>query len=119
MGKPAGKCRHFELLAAAVAAGSSVRDAAETVGISERAAYGASGSPDFRLRVSQLRAAAIDAAIGEITSATVLAVRRLVALLDDPHAGVQAAKAILSHVAPLSELGELRRRLDDLEARSK
>ncbi len=117
MGKAAGNGKFFELIAVAVAGGATVKAAAESCGCSETQAYRVTGTPDFRLRVSVLRAAALDAAVGEITSATVLAVRRLVSLLDDPHAGVQASKAILAHVAPLSELGEIRRRLDDLESR--
>ena len=107
--------RFFELLAMHVASGKTIRAAADLCGCSERQGYRISATPEFRQRVSEIRSAAIDASVGEITSATTLAVRTLVALLDDPHSALGAAKAILSNVAPLSELGELRQRLDKLE----
>ncbi len=43
------------------------------------------------------------------------AVRKLVELLDEPQSALGAAKAILVHVAPLTDLGELRQRIDVLE----
>ena len=107
--------RFLELLAVQVACGKSIRDAAEEIGCSERQAYRLSSTPEFNRRVAEIRTAALDAATGLISDATSLAVRKLVALLDDPHVALGAAKAILSNVGPLSELGELRKRLDALE----
>ena len=114
----AGNGRFSELLAISVAAGKSVKAGAAELNCSERHAYRLAATADFRTMVSEIRTAAISAACGELTSAAVLAVRKLVALLDDPQFGLQAAKAILASVAPLSELGELRSRLDALEAQS-
>jgi len=107
--------KFFELLAAQAAAGKTTKDSAAAIGCSASQAYRIGSSPGFRSRVGEIRSAAIDAATGEITSACVLAVRRLVELLDDPHNALGAAKAILVHVAPMSDLGELRHRMDRLE----
>ena len=107
--------RFLELLAVQVACGKSIRDAAEEIGCSERQAYRLSSTPEFNRRVAEIRTAAIDAATGMISDATSKAVSKLVELLGDPHSALGAAKAILSNVTPLSELGELRQRLDKLE----
>lgn len=112
-GKDSGR---FEDLAAEVAGGLTIRAAAAVLGIPERTAYRWSGESEFRQRVARLRSAALDATVGKITEATSQAVDRLVDLLNDPQFGLQAAKAILTHVAPLSDLGELRQRVDALEA---
>ena len=116
MKKNAESGRHFEILAAAVAAGSTTRAAAASCGCSERVAYRLAGMPEFQRRVSALRSAMVDSSVGRISGATSKAVDKLVALLDDPHSALGAAKAILANVAPLSELGELRGRLDALES---
>ena len=107
--------KFLELLAAAVASGSTVKAAAESCSCSERQGYRLSSTPEFHRRVAEIRSSALDASVGEITSAVTQAVRTLVALLADKHSGLGAAKAILANVAPLSELGELRQRLDKLE----
>ena len=109
--------KFFELLAAQRAAGKTIKDGAAAIGCSERQAYRIASSHDFKIRVSELRTAAIDSAVGEISAATVQAVRKLVELLDDPQFAVQAAKAILVHVAPLTDLGEIRKRVSTLEQR--
>ena len=105
----------WQPLAVLVASGMTVKDAAEQLNIASRTAYRHSTLPEFRQAVGQLRSAALDATVGKITEATSQAVDRLVELLNDPQFGLQAAKAILSHVAPLSEHGELRQRVDRLE----
>ena len=110
--------KFLEPLALHVAGGKSIADAAAEIGCSLSHGYTLSSSPEFRQRVSEIRSAALDSAVGEITSACVLAVRKLVELLNDPHSAVQAAKAILVHVAPLTDLGEVRSRLDALEQQS-
>ncbi len=115
--KNADNCRFAELLAVAVASGFTVRDSAANIGCSERTAYGISGTPEFKLRVAELRTAIVDTAVGKISDATTRAVDTLVTLLDDDKQALGAAKAILSNVGPLSQLGEIRDRLDKLEQR--
>ena len=106
----------WQALAVLVAGGMTVKNAAAELGISERTSYRHSSLPEFRQAVGQLRSAALDASVGAITSASTRAVNKLVELLDDPQFGLQAAKALLANVSPLSELGELRSRLDALES---
>ena len=107
--------RFLDLLVAQVASGKTIRAAADEISCSQRQGYRIAATPAFRQRVSELRSAALDASVGKISDATVKAVEKLIVLLDDPHSALGAAKAILANVAPLSELGELRQRLDRLE----
>lgn len=107
-----------ERLAAEIAGGSSVREAAATIGMAERTAYRATESADFRRRVAEIRTKITDRAIGLLSDAATEAVQTLASLLQEenkPADRIAAAKAILSAVKPLSELGELRDRLDAIE----
>ena len=106
----------WQALALLVAGGASIKNAADELGIPERTAYRYAGLREFRQCVGRLRSAALDASVGAITSASTRAVEKLVELLDDPQYGLQAAKALLTNVTSLSDLGELRGRLDSLEA---
>jgi hypothetical protein len=111
--------RFTELLAVAVAAGQTIRAAAESCGCSERQGYRISATAEFKRRVSEIRTAALDAATGEITSAVTVAVATIKELLsstNEPSVRLNAAKAILNALGPLSELGELRQRIAELEA---
>ncbi len=105
-------------IALLVASGKTIKEASEELSIPERTAYRYSSLPAFRQTVGQLRSAALDASVGEITTATSLAVRKLVELLEDPQHCLQAAKALLTNATPLSDLGELRQRITELEAKS-
>ena len=102
-------------LAVLVAGGMTVKDAAAQLNVAERTAYRWNALPEFRQCVGRLRSEALDASVGRITEATSKAVDKLVELLEDPQFGLQAAKAILSHVTPLTETGELRSRINALE----
>lgn len=108
----------FEALALSVATGSSVKAAAESAGCSARQGYRYSAKPEFRARVSELRAEITSNAVGTLTTGASEAAATLRELLDasqEPSTRLQAAKAILATVGPLSELGELRQRLDAIE----
>ncbi|XZE45976.1 hypothetical protein SH467x_001238 [Pirellulaceae bacterium SH467] len=97
----------------------SIRQAAVTIGLSESAAYHTSQTPEFRKRVSELRTEAIAGAVGRLSSAATLAVDTLVELLDEKNDAkdrLNASKAILAALVPLSEFGELRARIEKLEA---
>jgi HEAT repeat protein len=116
--KTADSGRFFELMAASVAAGLSIRAAAESCGCSERQGYRLSGSHEFKIRVASLRSEMTSSAVGKLSSAACEAVQTLRQLLgDDFDASVriQAAKAILGNLRPLAELSELRERIDELE----
>lgn len=102
-----------------VANGKTIKDASEELGIPERTAYRYSGSPEFKRRVSEIRTEILDAATGRITSAASVAVATVLELLgstNEPSVRLNASKAIINAVRPLSELGELRQRIAALEA---
>ena len=92
--------------------------AAESCSCSERQGYRISATPEFRQRVSVIRAEMTNAAVGELSAAAseaVATIRELLASTNEPSVRLNAAKAILNALGPLSELGELRSRLDALE----
>ncbi len=107
-----------EALALAIAAGSTIKDAAGVVGCSERSAYRHSATPKFRQRVAELRCEITCQSVGVLTQAACQASRTLLELLgstNEPSIRLNASKAILAALGPMSELGELRSRLDALE----
>ena len=113
--------RFTELLAVAVAAGQTIRAAAESCGCSERQGYRVAASPEFKSRVSEIRSEMTNAAVGELSAAASVAVatiRELLTAENEPSVRLNAAKAILNALGPLSELGELRQRLEALESKS-
>lgn len=102
-----------------VANGKTIKDASEELGIPERTAYRYSGLPEFKRRVSDIRTEILDAATGRITSAATVAVATVLELLgstNEPSVRLNASKAIINAVRPLSELGELRQRIAALES---
>jgi hypothetical protein len=106
-----------ELLAVAVASGKAIKDAAVECGLSASRAYHVSSSDEFKGRVAEIRREILDAAVGRLNEAATRAVSALVSILDtgEDKDRIVAAKAILSSLGPISELGELRSRLDRLE----
>ena len=110
--------KFMELLAVAVAGGQTVKAAAESCSCSERQGYRISATPEFKSRVSAIRAEMTSQAVGELSAAAseaVTTIRELLASTNEPSVRLNAAKAILNALGPLSELGELRSRLDALE----
>ena len=113
--------RFLPILAASVAAGSSIRDAAQAAGCSESNAYTISRTPDFREQVAAIRNEAIASAVGVLSQAASKAAQTLVDLLSDEHEAkdrLAAARLILANLGPVSEIGELRERITKIEARS-
>ncbi len=111
--------KFFELLAVAVASGSTVKAAAESCNCSERQGYRISAMPEFKSRVADIRSEMTSQAVGELSAAAseaVATIRELLASTNEPSVRLNAAKAILNALGPLSELGELRERLSVLEA---
>lgn len=107
-----------ENLAELVALGSTIRDAAETLGIPEQAAYKITSKPDFKPLVYSIRterteglsAQALGAAEESITQ-----LRAIASAAEKDSDRIAACKAILAQVLPLAENTELRRRLDEIE----
>ena len=113
--------QYFDRIALDVSRGLSVRDACELAGCSEATGYRISNDPRFASRVSEMRTSATDAAIGRLSSAASNAVEVLRSIMDngenEPRDRIASAKTILNLLIPLTELGEMRRRLDKLEQR--
>lgn len=115
----AKKGKFPELLAVHVAAGFSIKDSAGAVGCSLTHAYHISADPSFSIRVSAIRSECVSGAVGRLSNAASQACDTLVELLgpaNEPAVRLNAAKAILLQLGPLSELGELRLRIDRIEA---
>ncbi len=113
-----GSSTRLEQLALAVASGLTIKSAAEQTGNSERNAYRLSASDEFRRRVNEIRSEVAAATVGTLTTAASMAAATLIELLDEsqePSIRLQASKAVLAAVGPISELGELRARLDAIE----
>ncbi len=115
------KSRYLETLAPLIASGSSIRDACKVVGCSEATGYAVSSTDEFRQLVAQIRTQAVQQAVGRLSDSIVLAVDTLRELLgkeNEPSIRLNAAKALMGNLAPLSEAGELRARLDAIEGRA-
>ena len=111
--------KFFEPLAVAVASGNSIKSACEIVGCSIQTGYNLSCTDEFKARVSAIRSEITSQAVGIITEGATAAAATLVELLgpaNEPGIRLNAAKAILASLGPLSELGELRARIDRIEA---
>ena len=111
--------KFFESLAMSVASGSTVRDAAKAASCSDSQAYRICSDDEFRSRVSAIRSELTAQAVGLLTQAATKAAATLVELLSEkyePAVRLNASKAILLQLGPLTELGELRARIDKIEA---
>lgn len=102
--------RFFDPLAIKVAAGSTIKAAAEAAGCSLPVAYSISRSTEFRNAVSEIRTAAIQEAVGVLSAGATAAAACLVELLqdEDPKVRLAAAVKLLEKLTPLTELHELR-----------
>ena len=112
------KSKFFELLAVEVASGATIKAAANVVHCSINTAYHISSDPDFYQRVASIRSEITSNTVGILTQGATRAAQTLLELLgkeNEPPVRLNAAKAILGQLAPLTELGELRARIDRLE----
>lgn len=111
-GRPVG-----DKLVLALAAGATVRDAAEQAGIGERTAYRRLADADFRRRVSEARGRLFDTALGRLANLASKAADTLDRLMqsDKPTVALGAAKAVLELGPRLRELTELEERVCRLE----
>ena len=111
------KSKYMQVLAASVASGMSVKDAAVIAGCTESTAYSISCSDEFRHEVNRLRTQAMEQAVGVLTNAATKAAQSLVKLLDseDEKIVLSAASKLMDRVGPMQELQELRSRIDAIE----
>jgi hypothetical protein len=108
----------FESMALLLASGSSIKAASQTVGVSVRQGYRIAASSKMRARIGELRSQITNEAVGRLTQGATKAADTLVELLgeaNEPSTRLNASKTILNALAPLTELNELRSRLDELE----
>ena len=111
------KRRGEERLLQALAAGQSVKQAAEAAGVSARTVYRRLADASFQQRLSAIRDELITAALGELVSCASQAVTKLRALLEatEERVQLQAARALLDHALRLREAVTLEQRLAALE----
>lgn len=105
-------------LAGLVATGKTLKDAAASLDIPLRTATRYASLPEFKKAVAEIRTEITSGIVGKLSSAASKAVDMLLSLLDpenEPKTRLDACKLILSNLGPLSELAELRGRLDALE----
>lgn len=123
------KSKFFEPLAVAVAGGAQIKSVAGQIGCSVAHAHDISRRDEFKLRVSELRSEALQAAMGRLSKLALDAAEVLADGLSRDEmtpdelnqyskARLPAAKALLASLLPLSEHLELRQRVDELEAKS-
>ena len=101
-----------------VASGVSIKDAATKVGCKAQTAYNISCTSEFKTRVASIRTEVASGTVGTLTLAASEAAAALRELLDPsnaPAVRLNACKAVLASLSAISELGELRARIDQLE----
>ena len=111
------KSKYLQVLAASVASGMSVRDASKIAGCTESTGYSISCSDDFKSEVSRIKTEAVAGAIAALSTNATKASQSLIKLLDsaDEKIVLAASTKILSMLAPLTELHELRADIAELK----
>lgn len=110
----------FESLALLLASGTSIKAASVQLGIGARTAYRIAASDKMKTRVASIRSEVASSTVGTLTQAASEAASTLRELLDSsnaPAVRLNSAKSILAALQPISELGELRKRIDALESK--
>lgn len=116
MQKTPKNSRYADALALSVASGSTIKSAAESAGCSLAIAYAISRTLEFRKQVSDIRAQAVQAAVGVLSDGAVVAAKCLVDLLADPDPKIRlaAASKLMVSITPMTELHDLRLDIQDL-----
>jgi hypothetical protein len=115
-----GRRNADEALAAALAAGLTVDEAAGKAGVSARTAYRRLADGAFRQRVSQLRADMVQQALGKVADGMAEAafvLRALLAADTPPSTRLGACRSLLELGVKLRESVEIEERLAALERR--
>ena len=108
-----------EKLAADLAAGKTVREAAVTAGVSERTAFRRLEDAVFKARVAELRSEMVRTAAGRLADGMTEAagVLRAGLIHADPHIRHKSAVKLIELAVKVTELAELERRVEELEQR--
>jgi hypothetical protein len=104
-------------VALSLAAGSTITQAAEAGGVTEKTVRRRLATPAYRAEVRRLRSEKMERAVGHLTEATTVAVDTLVDLLSatSEHVRLGAVKTVLEYAISLSENVETRERIEALE----
>ncbi len=103
-----------------VASGVSIKHAADKIGCKLQTAYNISCTAEFKRRVSEIRTEVASETVGTLTLAASEAastLRELLSQSNAPAVRLNACKAVLASLSAISELGELRARIDALESK--
>jgi hypothetical protein len=113
----AGRREADELLAAHLAGGLTLTQAAEKAGVAERTARRRAKEPAFRRRVEELKAEAVGRAVGVLGRSMTGAAVELAKLLKsaDEKTRLQAAREIIGLTLRARQQTELERRMAELE----
>lgn len=110
-----------DTLLKALAIGATVESAARKAAVSERTVYRRLADPEFRQRLSRLRAEMVERTAGMLTGGGLGAVKTLVDLQQDAAVNAQvrrrAARDVLELGLKYRELAELEQRLTQMEER--
>lgn len=111
----------YEQLAVLVASGATLRAAAEACGVGESNAYRESRTEAFKARVSSIRTAATNEALGVLVTSLKTVIEQVLKLATTGSEKTQldACKILLSNHAGLASVAELRERVEKLEAKGK
>jgi hypothetical protein len=110
-----------EQLAALVAKGSSLVDAAKALDLPERTARKIAAGDEFKSTVTKIRSEAIDRVVGRLAAAGIAATDTLISLLKSespPAIRLGAARAILDNLIHVRQHVEIEERLAELEKRA-
>jgi hypothetical protein len=114
-----GRKNADEALALALAAGHTLRAAADAAGVGERTATRRMADPAFRRRVADLRADMVQRSLGRMADGMgdAAGTRRALLAAESESVRLGAARALLELTARLRESVELEHRLRTLEER--
>lgn len=120
-GRHNGRASADAALIAALASGSTARDAAKSAGVAERTVFRRLDDSDFRRQVEDARAALVTQTVARLTAAACEAVDTLRDLLDSEQdfARLGAARAILEIGLRYREHEDLAARVAALEAQTR
>ena len=112
-----GRSNADDVLAAALAAGKSHREAAAAAGVSEKTTYRRLQDPAFRARVAELRSAMTAKALGRLTDGMTAASDALNKLVShrDPNVRHKAATKVIELALKVRDQAELEERLARVE----
>ncbi len=108
-----------ETLAAHMAAGLPITEAAERAGVGERTARRRLGDDNFRALVARLKSEAVAQAVARLSADMGKAAAKLAALIDatDDRVALTAAKALLEMALKARAAEEIEKKLQDLTDR--